>query len=200
MSQDVERRADDPAAVEAQLGRPARGTWRVASRCGLGLPVVIEAHPVLEDGSPFPTLYYLTCPLARRRVSRLEQRGAVRDWTARLDADPALRGGFERAQADYAARRAALLPAEHPVRDRLRGGVGGAEHGVKCLHAHFAHARVGGDNPIGREVAEAVEPLECAAPCVEGGERSARWREPDDPGAGPSRAAGSSLPGPAPAW
>lgn len=179
MSQGGERRPDDAATVEAQLGRPARGAWHVASRCGLGLPVVIEAHPVLEDGSPFPTLYYLTCPLARRRVSRLEQRGAVRDWTARLEADPELRAGFEQAQADYAARRAALLPADHPARDRLRGGVGGAEHGVKCLHAHFAHARAGGDNPIGREVAEAVEPLQCQGPCVVEGRRSTRWREPD---------------------
>lgn len=184
MSQVEQEHAVDAAAVEAQLGRPARGAWRVASRCGLGLPVVIEAAPVLEDGSPFPTLYYLTCPLARRRVSRLEQRGEVREWTARLEADPALRAAFEAAQVDYAARRAALLPPGHPAGERLRGGVGGAERGVKCLHAHFAHARVGGPNPIGSDVAARIEPLECQAPCVAGGERNPRWREPDQ---GPAR-------------
>lgn len=169
----------DAAIVQAQLGRPARGTWRVGSRCGLGLPVVVEAHPVLEDGAPFPTLYWLTCPLARRRVSRLEQRGGVRDWTARLEGDPALRARFERAQVEYAERRASLLPAAHPARERLRGGVGGAQDGVKCLHAHFAHARMGGDNPIGREVASRVEPLECPTPCVVDGQRDPRWREPE---------------------
>ncbi len=171
----------DRCAVEAQLGRPPRGTWGVASRCGLGLPVVVEAHPVLEDGSPFPTLYYLTCPLARRRVSRLEQRGEVREWTARLERDPALREAFDAAQADYAARRAGRLPEGHPARAHLRGGVGGAEGGVKCLHAHFAHARVGGDNPIGRDVAARVEPLDCATPCVVEGARDPRWREPVRP-------------------
>jgi hypothetical protein len=168
----------DAAAVAAQLGRPARGTWRVVSRCALRLPVVLEAHPVLEDGAPFPTLYWLTCPLARRRVSRLEQHGAVREWTDRLAREPALREAFERSRAHYAATRAALLPADSPDHDRLRGGVGGAEDGVKCLHAHFAHARAGGPNPIGQAVSEAVEPLDCARPCVEGGVRSPRWREP----------------------
>lgn len=182
----------DRRAVEAQLGRPPRGTWRVVSRCGLDLPVVIEAHPLLEDGAPFPTLYYLTCPLARRRVSRLEQVGEVREWTARLESDAALRAGFDRAQAEYAARRAALLPEGHPARERLRGGVGGAEHGVKCLHAHYAHARAGGDNPIGRDVARRVEPLACPSPCVVEGEKNPRWREPALPG--------SALPGAPGAW
>lgn len=172
---------EDAAIIEAQLGRPARGTWRVISRCALRLPVVIEAHPVLEDGAPFPTLYWLTCPLARRRVSRLEQHGAVREWTERLTSEPALRDAFRHSQAEYAATRAALLPAGSPDRDRLRGGVGGAEDGVKCLHAHFAHARAGGPNPIGQAVSGRVEPLDCTRPCVEGGVRSPRWREPPSP-------------------
>ncbi|MBX3472352.1 MAG: DUF501 domain-containing protein [Planctomycetes bacterium] len=170
---------DDVATVRAQLGRPARGRWQVASRCRLGLPVLLEAHPVLDDGAPFPTLYWLTCPLARRRVSRLEQQGGVRAWTERLERDPDLRAAFERAQADYAAARAARLPAGSPAHARLRGGVGGSEGGgVKCLHAHYAHARAGGDNPVGRDVAAQVEPLDCATPCVVAGQRSPGWREP----------------------
>ncbi|MCO5171581.1 MAG: DUF501 domain-containing protein [Planctomycetes bacterium] len=170
---------DDAAAIRAQLGRPARGRWQVASRCHLRLPVVLEAHPVLEDGAPFPTLYWLTCPLARRRVSRLEQLGGVRAWTERLEGDPDLRAAFDRSQAAYATARAARLPPDSPDLVRLRGGVGGAEGGVKCLHAHYAHARAGGDNPIGREVAGQVEPLDCATPCVAGGQRNLAWREPD---------------------
>jgi hypothetical protein len=174
-------RDEDAEVVAAQLGRPPRGRWEVASRCALGLPVVVRAHPQLEDGAPFPTLFWLTCPLARRRVSRLEQRGDVRAWTARVAAEPALRAAFEESQAAYARERAALLPPAAPALERLRGGVGGAEGGVKCLHAHYAHARAGRANPIGAEVARQVEPLDCATPCVLAGVRAPGWREPPAP-------------------
>jgi hypothetical protein len=32
--------------------------------------------------------------------------------------------------------------------------VGGTRRGVKCLHAHYAWYLVGGDDPVGRWVAE----------------------------------------------
>src|SRR5690606_33164257 len=69
---------EDVGAAEAQLGRPLRGVRGVAHRCALGLPVVLEVDPVLDDGAPFPTLYWLSCPLAHRRVARLEAAGGVR--------------------------------------------------------------------------------------------------------------------------
>lgn len=168
----------EEAVLAAQMGRSLAGESAVVSRCELGLPVVIEVEPEVE-GRPFPTLYYLTCPLARARISRLEAAGGVRAAQARLAEDPELARRHQAAQAEYAARRAGKLAADSPVRARLRGGVGGAEGGVKCLHAQYAHARAGRDNPIGEEVAHAVEPLGCTSPCVlrEGG-RNPAWREP----------------------
>lgn len=161
------------------MGRPLQGRSRVASRCHLKLPVVLEVHPDW-DGRPFPTLYYLTCPLARIRVSRLEAAGGVREWTARVAEEPALAKSLAEAHDDYAARRESLLEPEHPLHGLLSGGVGGGR-GVKCLHAHYAHARVGGANPIGEAVLSGVEPLDCRGPCVADGASVAAWREPGAP-------------------
>ena len=169
---------EQPEVLAAQLGRPLRGSGRVAARCHLALPVVIQAEPELEDGTPFPTLYYLTCPLARIRVSRLEAAGWVRDLTTRLETDAAFKAAFDRAQADYAAARDARLPADSPVRERLAGGVGGSRGGVKCVHAHYAHHAAGGENPVGRWAAARIEPLDCERPCVVDGVKSPAWREP----------------------
>src|ERR671915_2225435 len=77
----------DLAAVAAQLGRPPRGTRAVAHRCPCGLPDVVETSPRLPDGTPFPTLYYLTCPRAASAVSALESSGLMRSMTERLGQD-----------------------------------------------------------------------------------------------------------------
>jgi uncharacterized protein len=173
-------REPDRAAAEAQMGRPLEGRFRVASRCHLELPVVLECHPDRE-GQPFPTLYYLTCPLARIRVSRLEAAGGVRDWTARVAEEPELAASLADAHRAYAEERSAHLDPEDPLLAKLRGGVGGSE-GVKCLHMHYAHARAGGENPIGGPVRAAIEPLDCGGPCVAQGAAVAAWREPDQGG------------------
>lgn len=170
----------DLAAAAAQLGRPLAGRSRVASRCHLELPVVLECHPDRE-GQPFPTLYYLSCPLARIRVSRIEAAGGVRDWTARVDAEPELATALAAAHEAYAQRRSRLLdesdPEQAKLAEKLSGGIGGSR-GVKCLHAHYAHARVGGTNPIGGPVQAEVEPLNCTGPCVAQGAKVAAWRAP----------------------
>ena len=87
----LEHTEEDRRVVEAQLGRPVRGRWAVARRCHLGVPMVIENHPRLEDGSPFPTLFWLTCPMLVKRTSRLEAAGRMTELTARLDEDDAMR-------------------------------------------------------------------------------------------------------------
>src|SRR5271169_3706167 len=81
----------DEAVIAVQLGRPPRGLLAVAHRCPCGLPDVIQTAPRLPDGSPFPTLYYLTCPRAAAALSRQEAAGVMRDMTVRLGADPVLR-------------------------------------------------------------------------------------------------------------
>ncbi len=96
--------ARDTAVIAAQLGRAPRGLLGVAHRCPCGLPDVAETAPRLPDGSPFPTLYYLTCPRAAAAVSKLEASGLMREMTERL-ADDGVRRRYEAAHRDYLARR-----------------------------------------------------------------------------------------------
>lgn len=166
----------DRADVEAQIGRPLRAASEVVVRCHLGVPVVVAVPPLLDDGTPFPTRYWLTCPLAVSRIGRLESVGGVRRMEAKAATDPAFASRLAERHAAYAAERDALLPPN--TSPRPSGGVGGARAGVKCLHAHYADSRAGGDNPVGAVVADWVEPLDCAVPCVVSGERNPAWAEP----------------------
>ena len=59
----------DRIAVHHQLGREPRATRAVAHRCSCGLPDVVQTNPRTEDGTPFPTMYYLTCPRAASVIS-----------------------------------------------------------------------------------------------------------------------------------
>lgn len=155
--------ARDLAAVAAQLGRTPRGVRGVAHRCGCGLPDVVETAPRLPDGSPFPTLFYLTCPRAAAAVGRLEAAGVMREMTARLGADPALRDRYAAAHRDYVTRRDAI--------ERLPGdpGVGGMPERVKCLHVLLAHTLAAGPgvNPLGDEVLSALPDWAAQGPCVD---------------------------------
>jgi uncharacterized protein len=156
---------DDRATVVAQLGRSLRSPIEVAARCHLGLPVVVTVPPLLDDGTPFPTRYWLTCPLARRRVGRLESAGGVDAAQQRVDGEPEFAAAYRQAMDRYATERDRLVPAGHdgPV---PTGGVGGSSGGVKCLHAHYADHAAGNANPVGAAVAPDVEPLDCTVTCA----------------------------------
>lgn len=164
--------------VALQIGRPPRAHPEVVSVCHLGLPVTVQTPPVLEDGTPFPTRYWLTCPLAVKRVSRIESAGAVKKMDARAAADPQFSDRLQAAHQRYAAQRDADLPSG--VRYVPSGGVAGSQKGVKCLHAHYADHRAGNDNPVGEWTAPQVEPLDCPTPCVvrlpEGPAANPDWR------------------------
>ena len=172
---------DDLRVVEAQIDRPPRSPVEVLSRCHLGLPVVIGVPPLLDDGTPFPTSYWLTCPLAVKRIGRVEAGGGVRDAEAMLESDGAVAAAFQNAMDRYAAERDARIPAGHDG-PRPTGGVGGSQSGVKCLHAQYADHAAGNENAVGSWVAPDVEPLDCTVPCVAGidGEtrRNPDWIEP----------------------
>ncbi len=109
--------------------------------------MVIENDPLLFDGTPMPTRYWLVDPVLRSAVSRLESEGGVRSAEAAVD-EVALR----QCHAHYASDRDALVPADWPG-PRPSGGVGGTRRGVKCLHAHLASWLVGRDDPVGAWVA-----------------------------------------------
>lgn len=152
----------DVEAVAAQLGRPPRGLRAVAHRCACGLPDVVETAPRLPDGSPFPTLYYLTCPRACSAVGRLEAGGLMRSMTHRLGSDEVLAAGYALAHDDYLRRRDAIevLPG--------RTSAGGMPERVKCLHVLVAHElAVPGANPLGREALDALPDWSAGGRCVE---------------------------------
>jgi len=154
----------DLEIVEAQLGRRPRGTRAVAHRCPCGSPDVVETSPRLDDGTPFPTLFYLTCPHATAACSRLESAGVMRDMQDRLSTDPALADRYLDAHLDYLKRREAV----EPVPEIEGVSAGGMPDRVKCLHVHLAHALAAGPgvNPFGDEVRDAVEPWWRGGPCV----------------------------------
>ena len=137
----------DVAAVAGQLGRPPRGLRAVVARCPSGHPAVVATDPRLADGSPFPTLYYLTCPRLCSLVGTLEAGGVMREMSDRLAADPDMAAAYRRAHLAYLADRDAIEPLGT---DFSAGGMPGR---VKCLHALLAHSlAVGpGVNPFGDE-------------------------------------------------
>jgi uncharacterized protein len=136
----------DRREVERLLGRRPQGEFEVVRRHADGSPLVIRNAPLLDDGTPMPTLYWLVGEPERTRVSRLESAGGVAQ--AEAEVDPA---AVAAAHARYAAERDAALPLAHRG-PRPSGGVGGTQTGVKCLHAHFAWHLAGGDDPVGRWV------------------------------------------------
>lgn len=159
---------EDAAAVAAQLGRPLRGQYSVAHRCRCGLPDVVQTAPRLPGGTPFPTLYYLTCPRASAAAGTLEAGGVMATMTARLSVDEDLRRSYQEAHRDYLARRdkAASACGVEPLPAGTQSA-GGMPARVKCLHALMAHELAApGNNPLGREAIESAGQWWAAGPCV----------------------------------
>jgi hypothetical protein len=140
----------DRAAVAAQLGREPRGLLAVAARCPSGHPSVVATSPRLPDGTPFPTLYYLTCPRLSSLASTLEAGGVMREMTERLATDPDLADAYRGAHVAYLAERDAIGSLGTEVT------AGGMPDRVKCLHAVLAHSLAAGPgvNPFGDETLE----------------------------------------------
>jgi hypothetical protein len=156
--------ATDLETVAAQLGRSPRGTRYVAHRCPCGNPDVVETTPRLPDGTPFPTLYYLTCPRAVAECGRLESTGVMREQNARLAADPDLAAAYAAAHRDYLARREAVAH----VPEIAGVSAGGLPTRVKCLHVHVAHRLAAGPgiNPIADETLELLPDWWREGPCT----------------------------------
>jgi uncharacterized protein len=154
----------DIRAVGTQLGREPRGMVDVAHRCPCGLPDVVRTAPRLPDGTPFPTLYYLTCPRATAAVGRLESSGLMRSMTERLGADADLAAAYRLAHEGYVVARERL----EAVPEIAGVSAGGMPRRVKCLHVLVAHALAAGPgvNPLGDEALAALPPWWDAGPCV----------------------------------
>ena len=125
------------------LGRPPVGAFDVCVRRAHGEPVVIVNAPLLDDGTPMPTRFWLVDAELRTAVSRVEASGGVRRAARAVEA-----AALDAAHARYAAERDAAIAPDHRG-PRPTGGVGGTRQGVKCLHAHLAWYLAGGDDPVG---------------------------------------------------
>ncbi|WP_280234616.1 DUF501 domain-containing protein [Nocardia cyriacigeorgica] len=144
----------DLRIIAEQLGRTPRGVLAIAYRTPDGVPAVVKTAPRLPDGTPFPTLYYLTDPRLTAEASRQESAGVMREMTERLGADPELAAAYRAAHESYLAERDAI---ESLGTDFTGGGM---PERVKCLHVLIAHslAKGPGVNPLGDEsVALAAE-------------------------------------------
>ena len=152
----------DVEAVAAQLGRRPRAVRAVAHRCPCGMPAVVQTFPRLEDGTPFPTLYYLTCARLNSWVGRLEASGRMREMTDRLAQDPELAASYRRAHESYLAERDAIESLGTEV------SAGGMPSRVKCLHVCVAHALAAGSgvNPFGDEALAELGEWWQAGPCA----------------------------------
>ena len=137
----------DLAAVAAQLGREPRGVLAIAYRCPNGEPGVVRTAPKLPDGTPFPTLYYLTHPALTAAAGKLESSGMMREMTERLQSDAGLAAAYRRAHESYLAERDTIEPIGTAI------SAGGMPDRVKCLHVLIAHslAKGRGVNPLGDE-------------------------------------------------
>ncbi|MGQ7294808.1 DUF501 domain-containing protein [Quadrisphaera sp. KR29] len=159
---------EDRGAVHRQLGRPPRGAASTAHRCPCGRPDVVATAPRLEDGTPFPTTFYLTCPRAASLVGTLEASGLMREMSARLEEDEELAASYRAAHADYLQRRGRLEAELGEVPEIAGVSAGGMPTRVKCLHALLGHALAAGPgtNPLGDEVREALGEWWAEGPCA----------------------------------
>jgi len=145
--------ARDAMVVAAQIGRTPRGPWRVATRCLYDHPSSIAVAPRLDDGTPFPTLYWLTCPYLAGHIAQAESDGHVAQWATRLAEDPDLAQQMRSADERYRSLRA----EEGGGIDACAGvGIAGQADScaTKCLHVHVSARLAGIDDPIGRELLE----------------------------------------------
>jgi hypothetical protein len=154
----------DEAAITAQLRRSPRGIVGVAYRCPCSKPAVVVTQPKLPDGTPFPTLYYLTCPRAVAACSTLESQGLMTEMSRHLNRDHDLAAAYRRAHEQYLADRERL----DSVPEIAGVSAGGMPDRVKCLHALVAHSLAAGTgiNPLGDEAVLALGAF-WIRPCLE---------------------------------
>lgn len=165
----VEPTSAEVAVVSTQIGRPARGVVGVAARCVCGNPTVVATAPRLPDGTPFPTLYYLTHPAATAAISTLEATGVMAELAAEL-ADDDVADAYRAAHASYLADRDSV-----EVVDEIAGfSAGGMPDRVKCLHALAGHSLAAGPgvNPIGDRALELCSWSPTRCECAEPGAAS----------------------------
>lgn len=121
--------------------------YAVARRCAAGFPQVVVCRPVTGAGTPFPTLFWLTCPCLDKRCGELESLHKITELEEVMRSMP---DEAKQWHADYAKMRLKLAGesasrrlSPSMLRSLENGGVGGIDwhehpHAVKCLHLQTA--------------------------------------------------------------
>jgi hypothetical protein len=164
---------EDRAILTEQLGREPRGARSIEVRCPAGHPLVAKVYPILKNQdelTPFPTLFWLTCPEVVTQVSRLEANGWIRRLEQSIQDDPDLRQDLQDAHRTYIDERWNFLTPEDQASIQARGwetqyrnqGIGGIARfeRLKCLHLHLAH-HFARQNPMGRVLVEELRIRDC---------------------------------------
>lgn len=151
--------------MQAQLGRPPRSVHAIGHRCPCGNPTVAVTEPRLDDGTPFPTTFYVTCPKVASRIGTLEASGLMKDMTQRLEDDPALAAQYQKAHEAYLQARSELGNQPPEIAGISAGGM---PTRVKCLHVLVGQSLVQGPgvNPLGDEALAAIDGWWKSGACV----------------------------------
>ena len=157
--------SDDKNIVELQIGRKVRSEVEVEARCHFGLPTVISVPPNLQDGTPFPTTYWLTCPLLVKKVGSLEANGLIKIFDDLIQKKGNFRDLWAKRQKTYKEERINLVTSSSNIIPE--GGVGGTKDHIKCLHAHLADELATGKNSVGKSVETLIGGYSCENSCTE---------------------------------
>ena len=162
--------------VEIQLGRKLRSEVTVTTSCHFNLPVVIKVPPNLDDGTPFPTTYWLSCPMYTKKIGSLESKGLIKELDSQIQSDKNLYKQWIGRQESYEAERNDEVDENSKIPPY--GGVGGARESIKCLHSHFADQLATGKNMVGNIVEELVGGYNCVEPCIDKDkmEKNTAWK------------------------
>ena len=155
---------NDSKIVQQQIGRELRSDSEVSCRCHLDIPAVIKVPPKLNDGTPFPTTYWLTCPMYNKKIGALESQGLIKELDKELENNGDLKEKWQSRQKSYQAEREELF--NDNSEPQATGGVGGATESIKCLHSHTADELSTGKNIIGKIVVESIGSFNCEEACI----------------------------------
>ncbi|MBS3740268.1 DUF501 domain-containing protein [Candidatus Bipolaricaulota bacterium] len=147
--------------IRGQLGREPRCLLEVSAECRYGYPVVLKTAPLIvhdnNEFEVFPTLYWLSCPRRKEKVSRIEARGYIEELEAELASNPELKKQYLKNEKNYLEEQSKLLTKKEieflekkGAREALTRGIGGIESDkhIKCLHLHLAH-EIADENVLG---------------------------------------------------
>ena len=152
---------EDIEIVRAQIGREPRGMHSVVVRNAENQPAVVKVLPY-DDGDPFPTLYWLTCPKLSKQISSLEGQGRIKELENLLRTDMELCKQHIADHNHYHAERNNFLieifgvDKASQLCPQFEGrGVGGlADYKrVRCFHMFYA-AHLVTPNVVGKWVEE----------------------------------------------